>query len=177
MNKNTQKTMKSIEKLRLPELQARFAEIVGEASRSPNKKFLLRRITEALEVRDREAAVVEETAPGPERVRLTKLSVPELQARYREVVGRDTGSTDSAYLVWKIRQAEKGRIRVGPLERRVDDGVPRDVKVLPLRMTAAEIEQLDAAWKRLGFKSRTEMIRVAVGQYLSGVTDLVPVAR
>ena len=51
MNKNTQKTMKSIEKLRLPELQARFAEIVGEASRSPNRKFLLRRIGEALDAR------------------------------------------------------------------------------------------------------------------------------
>lgn len=39
MNKNTQKTLKSIEKLGLPELQARFAEIVGEASRSPNRNY------------------------------------------------------------------------------------------------------------------------------------------
>jgi hypothetical protein len=39
MNKNTQKTMKSIEKLRLPELQSRFAEVVGEATRSPNRNY------------------------------------------------------------------------------------------------------------------------------------------
>lgn len=34
-----------------------------------------------------------------------------------------------------------------------------DIKVHPLRMTAAEVEQLDAGWRRLGFKSRTTMIR------------------
>lgn len=56
IDKNTQKTLKSIEKLRLPELQARFAEIVGEASRSPNRKFLLRRIGEALESRGKDGA-------------------------------------------------------------------------------------------------------------------------
>jgi metal-responsive CopG/Arc/MetJ family transcriptional regulator len=36
------------------------------------------------------------------------------------------------------------------------------VKVLPLRMTAAEIEQLDEASRKLGFKSRTAMIRRAI---------------
>jgi hypothetical protein len=35
----------------LPELQARFREVVGETSRSPNRKFLMRRIEEALAAR------------------------------------------------------------------------------------------------------------------------------
>jgi hypothetical protein len=39
MNKSTRQTMKSIEKLRLPELQVRFAEIVGESTRSPNRNY------------------------------------------------------------------------------------------------------------------------------------------
>lgn len=80
---------------------------------------------------------------------------------YREVVGRETRSSDLAYLVWKLRQAQNGRIRVGPIERRAP-GEAADVKVLPLRMTAAEVEALDEAWRRLGFKSRTAMIRAAI---------------
>jgi hypothetical protein len=99
------------------------------------------------------------------KVRLTKLSVTELQAMYREVVGRDTRSTDSAYLVWKLRQAQKSRVRVGPIERR--SGGTCDVKVLPLRITAAEVEALDEAWRRLGFRSRTAMIRKAIDALLA----------
>jgi hypothetical protein len=47
MNKENKKRMRFMEELRLPELQARFHDIVGEPTRSPNKKFLLRRIAEA----------------------------------------------------------------------------------------------------------------------------------
>jgi len=67
MNKENKKRMRIMEELRLPELQARFHDIVGEATRSPNKKFLLRRIAEALEAQEQEAAeaasAVEETEP------------------------------------------------------------------------------------------------------------------
>jgi hypothetical protein len=69
--------------------------------------------------------------------------------------------------VWKLRQAQKGRIRVGPIERRAP-GEAADVKVLPLRMTAAEVEALDEAWRRLGFKSRTAMIRRAIESMTAG---------
>lgn len=86
---------------------------------------------------------------------------------YREeVVGRETRSSDSAYLVWKLRQAQKGRIRVGPIERR-GSGDAGDVKVLPLRMSASEVEALDEAWRRLGFKSRTAMISEAIAGMLA----------
>ncbi len=171
MNATTRRTLESLSKLRLPELQARFAAIVGEPTRSPNKTFLVRRIGEALEARQRQANA-EATTPatttaeaGP-KVKLTKLSVAELQAMYREVVGRETRSSDSAYLVWKLRQAQKGRVRVGPIERRAP-GESADLKVLPLRMTAAEVAALDEAWPRLGFKSRTAMIRAAVGRLVN----------
>ena len=48
MNAATRKKITALDKLRLPELQEQFAEIVGEATRSPNKKYLIRRIREAL---------------------------------------------------------------------------------------------------------------------------------
>jgi hypothetical protein len=170
MTSTIRRTLESLSKLRLPELQARFAEIVGEPTRSPNKTFLLRRIGEALEAREQQTndapttPASATTEAGP-KAKLTKLSVAELQAMYREVVGRETRSSDSAYLVWKLRQAQKGRIRVGPIERR-GPGDAADVKVLPLRMTAAEVEALDDAWRRLGFKSRTAMIRRAIAGML-----------
>jgi hypothetical protein len=84
---------------------------------------------------------------------------------YREVIGRPSSSSSSAYLVWKLRQAQKGRIRVGPIERHAP-GEAADVKVLPLRMTAAEVEALDEAWRRLGFKSRTAMLKKAIADLL-----------
>ncbi|MHC4941154.1 MAG: hypothetical protein ACYTHK_19635, partial [Planctomycetota bacterium] len=127
MNKENKKRMRIMEELRLPDLQARFHDIVGEATRSPNKKFLLRRIAEALEAQEQEAAeaasAVEETEPSSAEEpttangepKLTKLSVEELQQLYTEVVGRDTGSSDRRYLIWKIREARKGRIKTGPV--------------------------------------------------------------
>jgi hypothetical protein len=166
MTSTTRRTLESLSKLRLPELQARFAEIVGEPTRSPNKTFLLRRIGDALEAREQQtnaepttpATTTTEASP---KLKLTKLSVAELQVMYREVIGRETQSSDSAYLVWRLRQAQKGRIRVGPIERRAP-GDTAEVRVLPLRMTAAEVEALDEAWRRLGFKTRTAMIRKAI---------------
>jgi len=180
MNDTTIRTLESLSKLRLPALQACFAEIVGEPTRSPNKTFLVRKIGEALETREQQANA-EPTTPATTtteaspNVKLTKLSVAELQAMYREVVGRETRSSDSAYLVWKLRQAQKGRIRVGPIARRAPGETP-DVKVLPLRMTAAEVEALDEAWRRLGFKSRTAMIRAAMEKFLGSLGERSRVA-
>ncbi len=104
MRKSTRKEIKALESMLLPELQARFAEVIGEETKAPNRKFLVRRITEALEARDAAAAtppenaapaaLAEETteaAPAEEpaadagdgqgEVKLSKLSVSELQAK------------------------------------------------------------------------------------------------
>ena len=172
MNKENKKRMRIMEELRLPELQARFHDIVGEATRSPNKKFLLRRIAEALETQELEAAeaasAIEEyepTAAEPATAngepKLTKLSVEELQQLYTEVVGRDTGSSDRRYLIWKIREAKKGRMKTGPVRRRYAGGEPPDMKVLPLRMEAEIVARLDEARERLGLKTRMDLFRKA----------------
>jgi hypothetical protein len=68
----------------------------------------------------------------------------------------------ASYLIWKIRQAEKGRIPVGPRSRSAD-GETGEFKVLPLRMEAELVAKLDEARERLGLKSRMELFRRALG--------------
>ena len=170
MNATTRKQIKALEKLRLPELQARYAEVLGKETRAPNRKFLIRKITEALQAAAGDAQDDGAGANG-EETRLTKLSIPELQAKYLEVVGRETGSAHKRYLVWKIRQAQKGRIPVGPRGRRRADGEAPDFKVLPLRMEADLVTQLDEARERLGLKSRMELFRRSLHTYLDGAGE------
>jgi len=202
-------TATDLEALRLPELQARYADVLGEETRCPNRRYLIRRITEALEApaaeseaetageseaaaqtqdmpaepapqatdADAEAGATagtgtdgpaeEEGTPEPEaeRRKLTQLSVEQLRERYLEVVGRPTGSTDRRYLIWKIRQAERGLIPVGPRRRR--EGPPPVYKVLPIRLEADTVARLDEAWRRQGLKSRMELFRRALHDYLA----------
>jgi hypothetical protein len=200
MSKQTKRTRNELERLRLPELQARFREVVGETSRSPNRKFLMRRIEEALAARaEQEQAsasseyVSEERTAGTaslqadavetpseattevvpsvsrQRGRFVSMSVEELQTKYLEVVGRATGSDDRRYLIWKIREAEKGRIPVGPRKATERSGEPLDVKILPLRLEAAVVERMDEAWRTRGIKNRMEFFRRALGHYLTHV--------
>ena len=202
MSDTIQNTIETLKEMRLPELRARYAEVIGEESRCPNKTFLARKIAEALakdsgdqdeapkpttdeptdttpateeatanevaEVSDAEAPDDKqgEAATETAGVKLTKLSVPELQARYREVVGRDTGSSAKNYLIWKIRQAEKGRIPVGPRRSRRSEGEAANFKVLPLRMQAELVAELDEARERLGLKSRMELMRRSLHAFL-----------
>jgi hypothetical protein len=75
-----------------------------------------------------------------------------------------TGSTNKASIICKIREAQKGRIPVGPRKNAHREGVT--FKVLPLRMEAAVVDKLDEAWRSCGIKSRTEFFRGALGHYL-----------
>jgi hypothetical protein len=111
------------------------------------------------------------TEPAPTREKLTKLDLPTLQARYLEVGGRGTSSVHRRYLVWKIREAQKGRIPVGPRRTRRADGEPLDFKVLPLRMEANVVASLDEAWRRLGLKSRMELFRRSLHAYLDNAGE------
>jgi hypothetical protein len=252
MSNRTKRLKNELMRLRLPELQARFQEVTGEGSRSPNRKFLTRRILEVLmaepatatadevevgaaaeppvdgddeaiaedEVSDEpamsdaetstesppvplvestESSVIEATAseaepstaeasadaeasepvdddadtsestttPPRQRGRFASMTIEELQAKYLDVVGRATGSDDRRYLVWKIREAEKGRIPVGPRRARTTSSEPVDMKILPLRLEADAVEQMDAAWRSRGLKSRMEFFRRALGHYLA----------
>ena len=178
--------------LGLPALWERFKEATGETTKSPNKKFLVRRIEEALAARVVEPAPAEESqrptrtsaratpVPEPEpettlavspppkpRGRFAAMTIEELQTKYLEVVGRSTGSDDRRYLIWKIREAEKGRINVGPRKTRARDGEPLDVKILPLRLEADVADKMDEAWRAKGIKNRMEFFRGAIGHYLA----------
>jgi hypothetical protein len=170
---STKNEIAKLTKMKVNELQAKFAEVIGEKTRSPNKTFLIRKITEELQAK----APADATSPSgsttakahvkakvPVTEKLTRLDVAELQARYLEVVGRPTGSTSKAYMVWKIREARKGRIPLGPRKNAHREGVT--FKVLPLRMEAAVVDKVDEAWRSRGIKNRMEFFRGALGHYL-----------
>ena len=101
---------------------------------------------------------------APQETPLTKLSVEELRQRYIEVIGRETSSTNARYLVWKLREAAKGKILIGPRQRVSRE--PGSMKVLPLRMDAELVAQLDEARERLGLSSRMELFRRSLHTYL-----------
>ena len=189
MSKTTKKEIASLNKMKLNDLQAKFAEVTGETTRSPNKTFLIRRISEALQAASAKAEKVPEAAAPDAKTevnaqtepagagaevtaqtepaasgKLTRLEVPELQARYLEVVGRPTGSTNKPYMIWKIREAQKGRIPLGPRKSAHREGVT--FKVLPLRMESAVVDKLDEAWRSRGIKNRMEFFRGALCHYL-----------
>jgi hypothetical protein len=181
MSKTTKKAIEKLSTMKVNELQAKFAEVTGETTRSPNKTFLIRRITEALQAAEDNAKTdkakeseAEPTADtpadaAPAREKLTKLDVPTLQARYLEVVGRSTGSDNKAYLIWKIREAQKGRIPVGPRKSTHREGAT--FKVLPLRMESDLVDKLDEAWKRQGLHSRMDLFRKSLQAFLQNAGE------
>jgi len=183
MTETIQSQLDALAELRLPDLQERFAELVGEETRGPNKTYLLRRIREALEARAAEPApapaepaheptpATDESATDEDDLRLRDLDVEQLRARYVEVVGRATSSHDRRYLIWKIRQAQQGKVPVGPVGRRQPGDPPVEQKVLPLRMPAATVEALDEVWRRRGLKSRMDLFCHALDQYLTGLGE------
>ncbi len=102
-----------------------------------------------------------------QRGRFKTMTVEELQSMYLQKVCRPTGSTDKDYLIWKIREAEKGRIPIGPREARsANQRGAANVRVLPLRIDVRAVDHMDAAWKTQGMKSRMEFFRRAIGHYL-----------
>ena len=123
--------------LGLPALWERFKEATGETTKSPNKKFLIRRIEEALAVRavepapadepqrptrtsaratpvpEPETTLTESTPPKP-RGRFASMTIEELQTKYLEVVGRSTGSDDRRYVELRDMWSRGHPARVNP---------------------------------------------------------------
>jgi hypothetical protein len=186
MTQRNRNTPAALEPLRLPELRARYQEVLGEPARSPNRTYLIRRILEAAAStparrKSAEAAPPQSkakakpstkartsapTAPAkPERGRYSDMTVEELQQKYAEVIGRATGSSERSYLIWKLREAEKGRIRTGPRPER-----PRksdsDMQIVPLRLEATVVERVDRTWRDRSIPNRTEFLRRAMAHYL-----------
>jgi hypothetical protein len=163
------------------------------ATRSTRRTtFLVRRINEALAARESAPERTMEAEPPAratvlapttgtattttapkQRGRFATMTIEELQTVYLDVVQRPSDSSDRRYLIWKIREAEKGRVNVGPRKTRVRDGEPLDVKILPLRLEADVADKMDEAWRAKGIKSRMEFFRGAIGHYLAhlGVRD------
>ena len=128
--------------------------------------FMNSKITEALGSEDLPDATPEPSDTQPE----DPDGVAIWQARYLEVVGRPTGSSNIRYLRWKIRQAERGLVPVGPTGHN-RTGEPVEHKVLPLRLAADAVAGLDEARERQGLKSRMELFRRALHLYLTRVGE------
>lgn len=103
------------------------------------------------------------TEPPPKRKR--DMSIDDLRGEYLRVIGRETGSTDRRYLLWKLSEAAKGKITTGAIEKRTPRDMA-DMQVLPLGMARTVVAKLDAAVKALGFKSRMAFFRDAMVAYL-----------
>ena len=171
--------------LSLTELRARLEQLTGVTSKTPNKTFYVKRIRAALEAQgapetpatpeaapappaEADAATTATEAPAKAKVKLSKLTIDDLRARYVDVVGRPTKSVDRAYLCWKIREVERGRIKAGPARQ---SGRPAggggEHKVLPLRLEADAAAKLDEATTRLGYPTRMAFLRDAIGSLLT----------
>jgi hypothetical protein len=94
------------------------------------------------------------------------MTIEKLCAEYERVVGRPTGSTNKAYMIWKIREAERGRIPIGPRQGRTpEQEAQTNARILPLRLSVEAVKSIDTAWRNAGKRSRTEFLRDALGHY------------
>lgn len=114
-------TLGELSSLRLPELQERFKAVVGEATRCPNRNYLVRRI--------QQAQADESVSSRPKR-------------RSR-------------------KQAAKAAKKAALARRKQES-----MMVLPVRFEASLVRQLDAAWKRTGLKSRMDLFRRSLEAFM-----------
>lgn len=179
MSKKIDNVMAKLADRRLPELRAKYEEVLGESTRAPNKTYLLRRIREGLEAKEEEAkqarkgggtkaAKMASKANAARKEResdgLTKLTVEELQERYVQEVGRETGSDNKGYLIWKIRMARTGKVRVGPARERKHE--PGTTQVVPLTLPRETVAALDEVVERTTFANRSAFLKRAIHDLL-----------
>ena len=106
------------------------------------------------------------TEPTPKRKR--DMTIEELQAEFRRVIGRDTQSRDRRYLMWRLSAGGLRRSPAGPIQKRA----PRDkadMQVLPLGLLRETTRLLDAAVKATGVKNRSAFIRAALIEKLRAI--------
>ena len=161
--------MTNLNELKVPELQQCYAEVVGEPTRCPNKKYLIKKINEARAAKEAAKPPIDEPTTddcdgtfAQSFANLASLTVPELQGHHLAKFGRPTRSTNRIYLLNKLRKAEKGSMPIGPRKN-----AQREVfKVLPLRLPVELIATLDQARVKRGLKSRMELFRQALQTWL-----------
>jgi hypothetical protein len=148
--KGTTTKKENLAALALPALWERFKEATGESTKSPNKKFLVRRIEAALAARasepepeqatpspakrnaraseptaeTMEPVTITDSAPSKQRGRFAAMTIEELQTKYLDVVGRSTGSDDRRYVelgdMWSSAPARR------VLPRRAREATPHN---------------------------------------------------
>jgi len=99
------------------------------------------------------------------------MDIDELQELYQEKVCASTTSTNRRYLLWKIGQAEKGKLPK-PAARRQKFGA--DAMVLPLKLGRDAVETLDAFWRANGYRSRMDFLREAVDSHMQRIAATHP---
>jgi hypothetical protein len=104
------------------------------------------------------------TGEKPARGRWAAMTVEELRALYAEKIGRTTDSTDRAYLIWKLREAEKGHITIGAARRGGRKLSDEPMLPVTLRLPVSITTQMDEVWKRLSLRSRIDLIERAMGR-------------
>ena len=190
MTDATTMQIETLTAMKLPELRARYAEVLSTETRCPNKTWIVRQIVAALESRAADEPIADDVIDAPVddaatdadatqadaddqdtpadagETKLSKLSVEALRALHLELIGRASASSNKRYLVWRVREAQKGRVATGPLTTRSADGEPVDFKVLPLRLEADLVIKLDEARERMGLRSRMDLFRRALAAYL-----------
>ncbi len=182
MSKKIDNVMAKLADARLPKLRAKYEEVLGESTRAPNKTYLLRRIRDGLEAKEAEAKQTRKgrgtkaakkaskaKAGGAARKEresdgLTKLTVEELQERYLQDVGRETGSDNKGYLIWKIRMARAGKVRVGPARERKHE--PGTTQVVPLTLPRETVAALDEVVENTTFANRSAFLKRAIHDLL-----------
>jgi hypothetical protein len=104
--------------------------------------------------------------PAPQAEARTRLPIFTCSP-YRRLWG---APHNRRYLIWKVREAEKGRVPVGPRETRTaSQEAVTDMRILPLRLDAPRVAALDATWRAKGMKSRMDLFRRALAHYLAHV--------
>lgn len=100
-------------------------------------------------------------APKRESDGLADMDAAALQALYLKEIGRPTGSDNLGYLVWKIREARKGKIKVGPAAPRAPKS-DKPVKVIPIRIEEDALAEMDALVAAGTYSSRMDIFRKAI---------------
>jgi hypothetical protein len=107
--------------------------------------------------------------PKSQRQELMAMSVKELKAKYEEVIKRKTGSSNKAYLVWKINLALDGKLPEPKRTARPKD--PAGYKVIPFRLGRTLSDAVDAAIDKSDINSRSDFYRHALAEKLTAMGE------
>lgn len=150
------------------EQHSRYEQRVKDAAKAPKARARGRRASAVVAGQQADSVQTadgtgSDAAPAPAKVRgkWALMSNEELRRMYEEKIGRPTGSDDRGYLIWKLREAEKGRIAIGPVKRRAMTEEP--TIPITLRLPTSLAEQADAAWRRRNYRSRVHLIELSIG--------------